>query len=42
MPLDPTHPKFDHVLQRLRAEPIIWLSSVRPDGLPPLVPVGCL
>ena len=42
MPLDPTHPKYAHVDQRLRAEPIIWLSSVRPDGRPHLVPVWFL
>ena len=42
MPLDPTHPKYSHVVQRLRAEPIIWLSSVRPDGRPHLVPVWFL
>ena len=28
-----------HIAQRLRAEPIIWLSSVRPDGRAHLVPV---
>lgn len=28
-----------HIDQRLRDEPIIWLSSVRPDGRPHLVPV---
>ena len=28
-----------HIDQRLRTEPIIWLSSVRPDGRPHLVPV---
>jgi len=28
-----------HIDQRLRSEPIIWLSSVRPDGRPHLVPV---
>ena len=28
-----------HIDARLRAEPIIWLSSVRPDGRPHLVPV---
>ena len=42
MSLDPTHPKYAHVDQRLRSEPIIWLSSVRPDGRPHLVPVWFL
>jgi PPOX class probable F420-dependent enzyme len=28
-----------HIDARLRAEPIIWLSSVRPGGRPHLVPV---
>jgi len=28
-----------HIDARLRAEPIIWLSSVRPDGRPHLVPI---
>jgi PPOX class probable F420-dependent enzyme len=31
-----------HIDARLRAEPIIWLSSVRPDGSPHLVPVWFL
>jgi PPOX class probable F420-dependent enzyme len=31
-----------HIDARLRAEPIIWLSSVRPDGNPHLVPVWFL
>ena len=31
--------KGAHVDARLRAEPIIWLSSVRPDGRPHLVPI---
>jgi PPOX class probable F420-dependent enzyme len=42
MPLDPTHPKYAHVDQRLRSEPILWLSSIRPDGRPHLVPVWFL
>ncbi len=42
MALDPSHPKFAHVNERLSAEPIIWLSSVRPDGRPHLVPVWFL
>jgi PPOX class probable F420-dependent enzyme len=31
-----------HVEQRLRSEPILWLSSVRPDGRPHLIPVWFL
>ena len=37
--LDLADSKGAHIDQRLRAEPIIWLSSVRPDGRPHLVPV---
>ena len=37
--LDLTASKGAHTNQRLRDEPIIWLSSVRPDGRPHLVPV---
>jgi PPOX class probable F420-dependent enzyme len=40
--LDLRDPKDAHVDARLRAEPIIWLSSVRPDGRPHLVPVWFL
>jgi PPOX class probable F420-dependent enzyme len=40
--LDLTQPKNAHVDQRLRSEPIIWLSSTRPDGRPHLVPVWFL
>src|SRR5258708_8721608 len=40
--LDLTNPKDAHTDERLRAEPIIWLSSVRPDGRPHLVPVWFL
>ena len=40
--LDLTDSKGAHIDQRLRAEPIIWLSSVRPDGRPHLVPVWFL
>src|SRR5689334_25069866 len=40
--LDRTQPKGAHVDARLRAEPIIWLSTVRPDGRPHLVPVWFL
>lgn len=42
MPLDMSQPKHEHVDQRLRTEPIIWLGSVRPDGRPHLVPVWFL
>jgi PPOX class probable F420-dependent enzyme len=31
-----------HAEERLRREPIVWLSSVRPDGRPHLVPVWFL
>jgi PPOX class probable F420-dependent enzyme len=40
--LDLNDSKDAHIDQRLRAEPIIWLSSVRPDGRPHLVPVWFL
>jgi PPOX class probable F420-dependent enzyme len=40
--LDVRDPKNAHIDTRLRAEPIIWLSSVRPDGRPHLVPVWFL
>jgi PPOX class probable F420-dependent enzyme len=40
--LDPTDPKNAHVEERLRNDPIIWLSSVRPDGRPHIVPVSFL
>ena len=40
--LDLTQSKGAHVDARLRAEPIIWLSTVRPDGRPHLVPVWFL
>jgi PPOX class probable F420-dependent enzyme len=39
MRLDLSKPKDAHVDARLRSEAIIWLSSVRPDGRPHLVPV---
>ena len=29
----------DHIAERLRADPILWLGTVRPDGRPHLVPV---
>jgi PPOX class probable F420-dependent enzyme len=31
-----------HIDRRLRAEPIIWLSTARPDGRPHLVPIWFL
>lgn len=37
--IDLADAKGTHVDQRLRTEPIIWLSSTRPDGRPHLVPV---
>ena len=40
--LDLIDSKGVHIDRRLRAEPIIWLSSVRPDGRPHLVPVWFL
>ena len=39
MSLDLSNPKDAHVDQRLRKEPIIWLSTVRSNGRPHLVPV---
>ena len=42
MAIDRSHPKYAHIDQRLHAEPVIWLSSVRPDGRPHLVPVWFL
>jgi PPOX class probable F420-dependent enzyme len=42
MLLDLSQPKNAHIDRRLRAEPIIWLSSVRPNGRPHLVPVWFL
>ena len=40
--LDPNRARDAHIDGRLRTEPIIWLSSVRPDGRPHLVPVWYL
>jgi PPOX class probable F420-dependent enzyme len=37
--LDLAQPRHATLDRRLRSEPIIWLSSVRPDGRPHLVPV---
>lgn len=32
--LDPSHPNYDHIQERLRSNVVIWLNSVRPDGRP--------
>jgi PPOX class probable F420-dependent enzyme len=40
--LDLNEPKHIHVNQRLSSEPTIWLSSIRPNGRPHLVPVWFL
>ena len=37
--LDVTRPDDRHTSERLSAEPIIWLGTVRPDGHPRNVPV---
>jgi len=37
--LDLARPRHAQIDGRLRAEPIIWLSTVQPDGRPHLVPV---
>src|SRR3954451_2444905 len=37
--LDLTQAHDAHIDRRLRSEPIIWLSSIRPDGRPHIVPV---
>ena len=39
MQLDLSKPKDAHIDERLRAEPIIWLGTVRPDGRPHMIPV---
>jgi len=39
MLLDLSNPKDAHIDERLRAEPVIWLATTRPDGRPHLVPV---
>ena len=39
MLLNLSNPKDAHIDERLRAEPIIWLATTRPDGRPHLVPV---
>ncbi|MDQ2810081.1 MAG: pyridoxamine 5'-phosphate oxidase family protein [Chloroflexota bacterium] len=40
--LDLSQTKDAHIDERLRGEPIVWLSSVRPDGRPHTVPVWFL
>jgi PPOX class probable F420-dependent enzyme len=40
--LDSTKPQNEHVLHRLLSEQMIWLSSVRADNRPHLVPVWFL
>ena len=42
MMLDLKQERDAHIDRRLRAEPIIWLSTVRTDGRPHLVPVWYL
>jgi PPOX class probable F420-dependent enzyme len=42
MNFDLTDPKHAHADGRLRSETILWLSTVRPDGRPHLVPVWFL
>jgi PPOX class probable F420-dependent enzyme len=41
-PFDPSKPAHIHALERLQGDIIIWLSTVRPDGRPHLVPVWFL
>ena len=40
--LDMSDAQQAHTAERLRAEEILWLASVRPDGRPHLVPVWFL
>jgi PPOX class probable F420-dependent enzyme len=40
--LDLSQPQYDHARERLRDDVMIWLSSVRPDGRPHIVPVWFL
>lgn len=40
--LDLNNKRDAHIDQRLRSEPIIWLSTIRRDGRPHLVPVWFL
>jgi len=42
MLLELTKPRDAHIDERLRKEIMIWLSTVRPDGHPHLVPVWFL
>ena len=37
--LDPSNPKHQRPLERLRTEPILWLTTVRPDWQPQTSPV---
>ena len=41
-PLDLSQPRHAHADERLRNDLMIWLSTVRPDGRPHLVPVWFL
>ena len=40
--LDLTKERDVHIDQRLRSDPIIWLTTVRPDGRPHTIPVWFL
>jgi PPOX class probable F420-dependent enzyme len=40
--LDLSKPSHAHVEERLRTDPMIWLSTVKPDGTAHLVPVWFL
>src|SRR5260370_35824360 len=40
--LDPSLDRDAHILDRLRANVIVWFGSVRPDGRPHFVPVWFL
>src|SRR5437667_11613012 len=42
MMADQAKPNNAHVEQRLREEPIVWFTTVRPDGRPHTVPVWFL
>src|SRR5262249_36666899 len=42
MMLDLRQPWEAHIDRRLRTEPVIWLTSTRPDGRPHIVPVWFL
>ena len=37
--MDPTAPTADRIRRFLEEEPVVWLSTVRPDGDPHLVPI---